>query len=355
MNIPLILVTTSLVFLFVFSLAIFTLIVVRRILTHRREIRLKRLAGNIEKDLLGVLTNPSAPAIRKVAETYRSRPDVLMNALIHFLETFQEEDRRPLKVIYDLALRKRLAKRIRSPFSLTRLKAARPFILFSGPSDTEAILRLLRDRPAVRLAAINALSRIPNRTAVSQIFQAFNEDPSPNLRAYMNVFFGLGTKIEPYVKEYLRRALPPSKLTLLIEIAGAVPLPMLHLDLLGFVNHEDIEIRVSTARALGALGTPIPGVIAALDSLTQDAAWEVQAQAFKSLGRLGNLGSLDILTQGLFSPQWFCRRNAGFALAGLGTDGIQRLKRIAVQKKDEFASDMAQMVLEHLVHFQTGR
>ena len=170
----------------------------------------------------------------------------------------------------------------------------------------------------------------------------------------MNVFFGLGSKIEPFVRDGLTRSLPPSKLAMMIDIAGAIPLPLLHPELLSLTGHPELEVRVSVARALGGLGIPVPEVIAALDDLTHDEAWEVQAQAYKSLGRLRSRGSLDILTRGLFSPQWFCRRNAGFSLAGLGKNGIQRLKQIATQQDDVFASDMARMVLEDLVHFKAG-
>jgi HEAT repeat protein len=195
--------------------------------------------------------------------------------------------------------------------------------------------------------AITALSRIPTSQALSYIFRSFVNDSISNARAYINIMFGLGNKIEPHVKEYLKKPLSTEKLSLLIELIGALPLRSLYRDILPFAEHTDKEIRIKVARALGNMR--IPATLDLLIQLSEDEAWEVSAQALKSLGKLGDSSTIDVLAKALFSPFWHVRFNAGHGLANLGKEGIKRLKKIKQQKKDRYASDMATMVLEETI------
>ena len=96
----------------------------------------------------------------------------------------------------------------------------------------------------------------------------------------------------------------------------------------------------------------IPASLDILTNLSEDEAWEVSAQALKSLGKLGDTASLDVLSRSLYSPFWHVRFNAGHGLASLGPSGIQQLKKIKRQKKDKFASDMATMVLDETIYME---
>ncbi|MFW6160771.1 MAG: HEAT repeat domain-containing protein, partial [Acidobacteriota bacterium] len=107
------------------------------------------------------------------------------------------------------------------------------------------------------------------------------------------------------------------------------------------------------ARALGNLSLPLEEIIQTLKKMTADKEWEVQAQAFKSLGKLRCREALDVLSRGLFSPHWHCRLNAAWALANLGIVGLERLKKISRQKEDNYAADMANMVLNTMIITRT--
>jgi HEAT repeat protein len=168
--------------------------------------------------------------------------------------------------------------------------------------------------------------------------------------SYFNVMFGIGNRIELLVKLYLKKPLPPEKLALLIELVGAIPLRSLYEDITVFADHPDKEVRIRVARALGKL--LIPDSVNILVALASDEAWEVKAQALTSLGKLGNRATLDILAKSLFSPYWYVRYNAGYGLANMGEEGINRLKDIAVQKQDRYASDMSHMVLGDLIYLE---
>ena len=169
-------------------------------------------------------------------------------------------------------------------------------------------------------------------------------------RTYINILYGLGDKIEPLVKKYLKKSLSIEKLMLLIELAGTIPLRSLYPDIMAFADHPEKEIRIKVARALGQMR--IPTSLDILIKLSDDEAWEVSAQAMKSLGKLGDLKAKDVLSKGMFSPFWHVRFNAGHGLANLGDLGIKHLQKVKKQKKDAYASDMANMVLDEV--FQSG-
>ena len=94
----------------------------------------------------------------------------------------------------------------------------------------------------------------------------------------------------------------------------------------------------------------IPASLDILINLTEDEAWEVSAQALKSLGKLGDMAAVDILAKSLYSPFWHVRFNAGHGLASLGSSGIKQLKKTKRQTKDRYASDMATMVLDETIY-----
>jgi hypothetical protein len=323
----------------------------RKIISQHQEIRFKKISRNIEKDILKVIYLKDKEFSLKFADKYTSHPKALVNSLINYIETFQGNEIEHIQLIFDHALKTKLRKKIYSRNTTRRLRAVRPFVLFSSADDIPHILKLLHDKPVIKLATINALSLIPKEKTLSQIFQAFEEDPEPNKSAYMNVFFGLGARVEHLIKQYLNKPLSIRKIALLIELTGAIPLPKLYLHIIHFSDHQEKEIRIKTARTLGSLNIPLPAVINTLGQLVSDSEWEVRAQALKSLGKLKSLSVLAILEKSVFSPFWYCRLNAGLALSNLGYEGIQSLKKIARQQKDIYASDMAQMVLADMVYF----
>jgi HEAT repeat protein len=334
MSIPLIIVGYSLVFLLFFALSIFVFIIVRRIALRSRERKLETLSEELETDILLAMSAPDEGVAHKVAETYSGTPRILTRVVVDYAMTISGPERDRLKLIYDLALKERLLRDIRSHFIHIRLRAIRPFILF------------------VDLAVIDTLSDISHPVLIDWIFQTFAETPEPDLRASMNLMYSLGRKIENHIRPYLNDSMSAPKLGALIEMVGAIPLPSMYDLILEFAGHPDMEVRVRVARALGRLNILVKPVTRALAGLTKDDAWEVQAQALKSLGRLHVTTSLETLRRGMFSPHWHCRRNAGFALANLGGAGLKHLKEIAAQRADRYAADMARMVLEETAFFQ---
>lgn len=348
MNTSLIIITYSLAFLFSFSLALFMYLILRRVIIQHHEALFQERYQKIESEVLKLITSPQKNLALEIAKRYKSYPQVMTKVLFDYIEQIKGEAKDHLKKIFDHALKEKCLKDIYSRRLVRRLKTTHLFVVFSDDSEAPHILKLLNDKPIVKLVAINALSRIPSSRTLSFIFQAFENDSISNARSYINIMYGLGDKIEAQVKRYLRMPLSEEKLGLLIELVGAIPLRSLYQDILFFADHPEKEIRIKVARALGHMR--IPTSLDILFKLADDEAWEVSAQAMKSLGKLGDVQAKEVLSEGMFSPFWHVRFNAGHGLAKLGETGFNQLQKVKKQKKDRYASEMATMVLNETVY-----
>jgi hypothetical protein len=334
--------------LLLMSSSLFLFIFLRRVVIQARERRDRAAYGVMEKDLLEVLTAPSPDAAaRDFARRHRARPRVLKRVLVAYREALVGRSLEPLRTIFERTIRRRCLRELRSPFLATRLQNVRLFVDFSRPEEALNLVKLLHDKPIVRLAALNALTGIASGDTLGQIFDLFEKDPEPNLYAYSNIFYCLGPRIEPFVRTSLDKPLPPEKTGLLIEMAGRLLLRGLYPDIVFYARHADRELRIRAARALGHL--LVPGSVKTLMALAADGSWEVQAQALRSLGSLQDWQTIPLLVKGLFSPHWHVRYNAGFGLAAFGLVGIVQLQEVSRQKEDRFAADMAAMVLDTVV------
>ena len=348
MNISLLIIGYSLFSLLLLSVFLFSFIILRRIVIKFRKRTFKRKYQKIEQDLLNLITFPNRESSAEIARRHQSHPKVLTKVLIDYIEQIEGEGRDQLKKIFDYSIKLKCLKAIYSRRLMKRLQATHLFVVFSDPSEAVHIMRLLNDKPLVRLVSVQALSRIRSPQAISFIFQAFERDSNPNARTYINIMYTLRDKIEHHVKTYLKKSLSLEKLGMLIELVGAIPLRSLYQDIIHFAQHPDKEIRTKVARAFGKM--LIPASYDILAQLSQDNAWIVRAQAVKSLGNLQDLRALDILTDALFSPFWHVRYNAGHSLASLGLPGIKRLQAVSRQKEDPYASDMAVMVMDEIYY-----
>ena len=338
----------SFAYLLLLSASLFLFIFLRRLVIQARERRDRAAYEVMEKDLLEVLTSPAPDAAaRDFARRHRTRPRVLKQVLVAYREALVGDCLEPLKTVFERSIRRRCLRELKSPFLSTRLQNVRLFVDFSRPEEALNLVKLLHDKPIVRLAALDALTGIASRETLGQIFELFEKDPEPNLYAYSNIFFSLGPRIEPFVRASLDRPLPPEKTGLLIEMAGRLLLRGLYPDIVFYARHADKELRIRSARALGRL--LVPGSAKTLMALAADPSWEVQAQALRSLGSLQDWQTVPILVKALFSPQWHVRYNAGFGLAAFGLVGILQLQEISHQQEDRYAADMAAMVLDTVV------
>ena len=343
-----IIVLYSFAYLLLMSASLFLFIFARRIFIEARERRDRRTYDAMESDLLEVLTaDDPRKAARAFARKHRSRPRILKQLLVAYRETLAGRTLEPLRVIFESTIRSRCLRELRSPWLVTRLQNVRLFIDFAGPDEAVHLVKLLHDKPVVRLAVLNALTGIASGDTLSVIFDRFENDPEPNFYSYSNIFNSLGQRIEPFLRASLRKPLPAAKLALLVEMAGRLLLRGLYRDIVRFAGHPDKELRVRAARAMGRL--LVPASSRTLCALAADSEWEVQAQAIRSLGNLQDWKTVPVLLKALFSRNWHVRYNAGYGLAAFGLVGVLQLQEISRQKEDRYAADMAAMVLDSLI------
>jgi hypothetical protein len=343
-----IIVVYSFAYLLLMSGSLFLFIFIRRLFIEARDRKDRRIYDEMEADLLEVLTaRDGRRGAFAFAGKYRSRPRVLKRLLVAYREAIVGRSLEPLKVIFERTIRTRCLRELRSPWLATRLQNVRLFVDFSRPEEAVHLVKLLHDKPVVRLAALNALTSIASPDTLAHIFDLFEKDPEPNLYAYSNIFYSLGPRIEPFIRASLKKPLSTEKAGLLVEMAGRLLFRGLFRDIIGFARHPDKELRIRTARTLGRLLVPVSVKI--LTDLAADSSWEVQAQAIRSLGSLQDWKTIPIMVKALFSPNWHVRYNAGYGLAAFGLVGVLQLQEISRQKEDRFAADMAAMVLDSVI------
>ncbi|MCP2619813.1 HEAT repeat domain-containing protein [Candidatus Aminicenantes bacterium AC-334-K16] len=339
----------SLIFLFLFTLSLFCYISARRFVIARQEKRNRKLRQAIESDLLATITAGEKSKWQITLQQYLRYPEIFTEVLLEFWQTLSGAPREQLKNIFSFFLKEKYRQEITAKRIIKRVKAAKAFVIFAEETDTPAIIQLLNDNPLVKLATLSSLALNPQPQILESIFTSFLKESKAPLRYYFDLFTSMGKIIEPFVKKIIDQPLSEEKLSFLIELIGAIPLTSLYPELLRLSTHSSKEIRVKTARALGNLSLPLEEIIDTLLLMAEDEAWEVKAQALKSLGKLRPKKALPLLAQALFSPYWYCRLNGAHALVQFGEKGLKTLRKIAQQKKDPYAADMARMILEEIV------
>jgi len=332
--------------LILFALFILLYIILRRICQKVNDKRFNLRYVQIEEGLLNALSTPSPESAVRLAEEYKRFPDVLTKLLLDYAKLLSGPEREQLKIIFRIALEKKSLRDLRSRRTIRRLRATRLLGFFIDPLKMGSMLKLLGDKPIVRLAAVQAIARLPTPETLGLVFQSFESDLCPNIHSYISIILSLGAKAEVNIHEALKKPISQEKIALLIEMAGAIPLRSLYPDILPFAGHPEKEIRIKVARALG--GLLIPDSIPVLIRLASDEAWEVQAQAIKSLGKLKSPEALDILAESFYSKNWHVRFNARSGLMSLGEAGVKRLEEISQQTRDSYAAAMAAMALHDL-------
>ncbi len=223
-----------------------------------------------------------------------------------------------------------------------RLECARFLSVAAVPGDVERLAHLINDpHPAVHVAAVASLERMENTaltlTALDRLPQL-----APTVQAY---YAAMLLRSRPVVVDHLqkrlRRADDPA-LPRLAEFAARLAEPGLRERLTALADHPDPEVRVQSARALGAF--PHRESVAALKQLVADDAWAVRAQAVRSLGMIADVSTLPLVKTALQDNVWWVRLRAALALMRFASAGRNALLDAEVSA-NPFASAVAKLVL----------
>jgi HEAT repeat protein len=209
-------------------------------------------------------------------------------------------------------------------------------------------VRALLDDPDLdaRLAAAQALAGLGDADAVPLILGAIVLRGEWPLRRGTEILMALGPAVVLPLRGFLRagsaQGSPGEVVAInvlgLLEAQAALP------ELLQCMQHPNLELRVASAKALGAIGGA--DAMAALELALGDQQWEVRSMAAKALGRLRDGAAAEALHASLADPAWWVRHNAAQALYDIGERGIALLHAASDHHADRFARDISRQVLE---------
>ena len=223
-----------------------------------------------------------------------------------------------------------------------RLDAARLLAVVGSLRDRTLLRQLLGDRhAAVQAAASICLTRVGDYALVEHVLDTLHTRP-PIVRVFqLRILRESWKHTVPALLARLLPVAPMAKLQVWIALAESLADVQFLAPLLAFRNHPVVEMRISAARAFRRYLHP--DAQEALREMMRDSDWRVRAQAARALGAVGANDSVAELSNGLADRSWWVRFRSALALAQLGEAG-RRALRVARERPDRFAADMASMV-----------
>jgi len=223
-----------------------------------------------------------------------------------------------------------------------RLEAARFLSVGAMPGDVARLVRLINDpHAAVHVAAVASLERMES---TPMTLAALERLPrlAPTVQAY---YAGMLRRSRPVVIQHLlkrlRRTDDPG-LSRFAEFAVRLAEPALRERMTALADHQDPEVRIQAARALGSF--PHRESVAALTRLAADSAWQVRAQAARSLGMIADATTLPLVRKLVRDAVWWVRLRSGLALMRFGAAGRNALLETEVGA-DPDSRDVAKLIL----------
>jgi HEAT repeat protein len=223
-----------------------------------------------------------------------------------------------------------------------RLECARFLSVGASPSDVARLVRLINDpHAAVHVAAVASLERMESTPMTLAALERLPQ-LAPTVQAY---YAGMLRRSRPVVIQHLlkrlRRTDDPG-LARFAEFAVRLAEPALRERMTALADHQDLEVRIQVARALGSF--PHRESVTALTRMGADAAWEVRAQAARALGMIADATTLSLVCGLVRDPVWWVRLRAALALMRFGAAGRNALLEIEIGADAE-ARNVAQMIL----------
>ena len=224
-----------------------------------------------------------------------------------------------------------------------RLRGVRIATLL-GPEAVRP-LELLDDRRIeVRAAAAEWVAEHPSQGAVERL-TALLGDPAGLCRfTVQDSLIRLGAmSVEPLARHMSRMDLTPLSLQSALLVATSLASPSFLPAAVSAAHHHEPAVRAAALALLGSLGGG--DALSRLHAAVTDSDPRVRTAAVRALGRLRDESSVGRFSAAMRDPAFTVRREAGFALLGLGPEGELRL-HVLQSDTDRFAADMARQMLD---------
>ena len=321
--------------------------VLTRWLSDRRQTRASRLRPLIREAIDGYLN--ASVSLEDAQRALAVDPGLGLGVLLAVASVRTREHQLRLRPLAEhLGFEQQQSRALTHRNPTTRARAAVHLGYLGSDAAGSGLMTALHDEQLdVRLAAAQALVQMRRAVAVVPILRALALPGRWPLQRATEVLYGFGAEAIAPLRHLLdSRAehLPPAMLAVAINVLGLLGDRATAGPVAAWLDHDDTEIRVAAAKALGGMGAP--EVVSFLAHALRDSEWEVRSMAAKSLGRLREPQAIPALERALTDRAWWVRCNAAEALAELGAVGVATLKRIVATNEDPFARDISQQVLE---------
>ncbi|MFC1903994.1 HEAT repeat domain-containing protein [Chloroflexota bacterium] len=315
----------------------------------------RRLISKYWQSYIHSRENYFEPFILNLHETFQNitllqqglRPfdrNLIENLLLQQAAEIKGQERADMTMVFEqLGYVAREKKNLQSRWWWRRRDAAIKLGVMQAEQAVSALTVAIQDPiEVVGLAAVRALGQLKSSQSITPVFDMLKYNENWIIGRVLEVLISLGDVVKSEALHSLSSSTKPRVTLLLVQLCGllkwieAVPL------LLPLISDRDVEIRISTVRAIGSIGDATAAVH--LMSALQDKRWEVRAQAAKSLGLLQDSSALKPLAKVLTDKNWWVCYNAAKALWQLGDQGISELHRI-ISDESKTAKDIAAQVL----------
>jgi len=315
----------------------------------------ERLDSWTERWITLALADAATPEAAGAGPAQRRLPPAAVEAVLRLLEAVKGEEGDRLKaVLADHQVDRAMLRRLRAGHLAARLDAIEGLGRARLPQALDALLELLKHpRQVIRRMAIRAaagtLAIMPQEPgqneARAKFIQALKQT---TLRAgvIQEALLLLETRAGPVLRDMLDEPdLSDSLRWVVLETIGRLGLADMAGDVAASLTHQDPELRAAALRALHRLSTvPDTAQRQLLDSLGDEVDF-VRIQAAHASAFVPAETALPALWPLLEDDSWWVRRAAAGAMARLGDDGVETVKRAARTHKDEAARDMAVQIL----------
>jgi HEAT repeat protein len=335
----LVVMTTSVLLMSAFAL-------VDRWLSERRERRTQRVrraqASQLEAYLAGRASRES------VLAAMRPRPQVAHGVLLQQAGNLPRDRRATVQEIYAaLGLQAMDLVQVRHRSPQSRAGAATRLGFLGDASARPALRLLLNDADLdARFAAAQALAESGDVDAAPLILSSVVLRGEWPVRRATEILMAFGAAVVPSLQRFLQVTSPggtPGDVVA-INVLGLLDAREALPELLQCFRHDNLELRVASAKALGSLGDR--RVVDTLLTGLQAQEWEMRSMTAKSLGRLRDPRAIGALQLSLADPAWWVRYNAAQALHEIGAEGIALLQAASRDHPDRFARDISRQMLE---------
>ncbi len=327
-------------------LAIWCAVLVLHAVLRRRQSTRDASANAIALEFASLLMGRTAPD-SLLGRLDGSTPEVMWDALERFSDNISGEEWTAVSDAingHPFVLAER--SRIQRGSTSRRALAARRIGMVNAAAHRGLLHEAMVAGPlVVRLSSVLSLARAHDVGALRWLMR--KPDALDPLGKHLGV--AILKRFGPRHRSLLRRSIECDRADHALEVAAIEVLGIWkdtrsRVILEGLLTRGALDARVSSARALGRIGSRES--LRVLQAAASDEAWQVRAQVARALGGLRSPEAVPTLALLVRDTAWWVRRNAAYALVNHGEPGRAALYRIAELGHDAFAREMAIEVMQ---------